>query len=852
MELDKLVLLEPSAFRKLIDDGYLDNHGIWIVDVYNALMGLVPEHPSHVEELAAAAVEAYTASNCLDEALLYMELQARALLTQRKLDEAVGVVKCIADLEGGASGSTVLELADDILATWDDYGVGVDQRPRVMAEVARLLQRYGQEEKVAALYLEAAKIYSGHGATQAAYRCVHDAEVIAHSLESLALIAKCYATALIVAYEENDFAFSVGAGEKALDVYRELKVEPPPDLLGNLGVAYMNTGNDEKAIESFESALASRNCIEGLSASLHVNLSTCLRRCGRLADAEVVFAQAEAFIASEGLSAEAALEACLSGAKLAAAKSDTLQLARRLAEATRSLDGLLSDVLRLHHRRGIRTNYICRIEDLLRDLPSMGSTDDALLPVLATRGNAMGDWLTILSWASKAAQSRPASDKLIEELKGILSQLREVGAPHLFGFREKWDDAWSAYNRVELWDELSNVAAMLRSEALGRPLDLASAERQSELCRSRLNDGHCLMMMTYAGETALLWYFIGEEYRRVEMPLDVLLAWRIARDKFAQQFSSQVQFKSDLYDFINTLAPVLDSVFSEVAEAHCKSVRFIEDCLNDVPIMEFALRNSELSARMAEGRFEIRMVPAVVGSFEDCEPITSTVAISDPQAGDLWFARLEAKAFTQSAGIPSAASFSQEDKSSLEEMLRGYDALLVSTHGASIERFTDAYFAQLGTPENPHPLSVRALQVAAPTLQLRLALVNTCFSGTRSARNFQTSFRTSDSVALPNLFLLNGRAIALAGSWKSPDISCFVLTCLVGEGLKLGFPPAAALARAIARLRSITRTAANEIFESQLSGKELQEVTIRIARAPETGMFADPYVTAGLTIHGLL
>ncbi len=851
MDLDEFISLQPAAFKKLIEDGYLDHHGIWIVDIYNALIKSATEHPAHVEQLAASAVEAYLNSGLLNEAILYLELQVRALLTQHKFKDAVVLVERIADLESDASESTVLELADDILASADSYGVGVDQRPRVMAEVARLLQRYGQEEKVVVLYLEAAKIYSGHGATQPAYRCVHDAEILAHSLWSLELIAQCYATALIVACEEGDYPFGVGAGEKALSVYQELAVEPPPELLGNLAVAYMNTGNEEKAIEYCEIALASSLCTLGLSVFIHGNLSICLRRCGRLADAEAVLAQAEAAISPEGQSVEVFLELCLSGSKLAAENSDAPKLARRLSDAARHLDDVLSNVLRLHHRRGIRTRYICRIESLMRDLPSKGNATDVLLPMLAVRGNAMGDWLTILSWASKVAQSRPASDRLIERLNRVLLQIRAVGAPHIYGFREKWDDAWNAYNRVELWDELSNIAAMLHSEAIGRPLDLTSAESQSELCRSRLNAGHCLMMMTYAGETVLLWYFIGGEYKRVELPLELIKEWHVAQLKYAQQFISQGQFMSELSSLINAIAPVLDPVFAEVADAGCKSIRLIEDCFNDVPLIEFALRNSELSVRMSEGHFEVRTVPALTECCEDEGPISSTIAIVDPQE-DLLLASFEAKAFTQSAGLPPAVSLAKHDESNLEEVLQGYDALVVSTHGHSIKFFRDAYFAQLGTPENPHLLSVSALQVAAPILQLRLVLLNTCFSGTRSARNFQKSFRTSDSVALPNLFLLNRRAIALAGSWKSSDTACFVLSYLVGESLKLGFPPSEALARAIARLRASTRTAVIEILESQLSGKELEKAIRRLAGAPETGMFSHPYFTAGLTIHGLI
>ncbi len=188
----------------------------------------------------------------------------------------------------------------------------------------------------------------------------------------------------------------------------------------------------------------------------------------------------------------------------------------------------------------------------------------------------------------------------------------------------------------------------------------------------------------------------------------------------------------------------------------------------------------------------------------------------------------------------------------LEDIMGKYDALIVSTHGHSLKFFADAYFAHLGTLEHPHPIGVAALQVAAPNLQLRLALVNTCFSGTRSSRNTQKEFRTSDSVALPNLFLLNRKAIALAGTWKISDTACFTLTHLVGEGLKLGLEPSNAVSRAIAKVRMSTRTSVTSILENGLPESLHAEALRRISGAPEVGMFSNPYFTAGFTVHGLL
>lgn len=851
MDLDQLITIEPAAFKQLLEEDYFDNNGIYIIRVYNALMQSVLDQPVKVARLAEAAVEVYSESGNDEETILYLELQVRALLCDQNLNQAILLIERIASIDHHASETTVKELAEDILSSKDDFGVSIDQRPRILAHVARLIQRYGQQERVVHLYLEAASLYSSHGAFQPAYRCVGDAEEVAQSLGSLALKAQCYTILMSVACEENDYGFGVTTGEIAMSAYQELDETFPAMLLGNLGVAYMNSDEEEKAIGYFEQALASPDCTDHMTITVRGNLSVCLRRCGRLPEAENMLVMAEAVLLDDAQNREGLLEISLSGGKLAVERQDASLLIKRLKDATNHLDRILSNVLRLHHRRGIRERYIARIEGLLRALPPTGNTTDALLPIIATRGNAMGDWLTILSWASDVRRSRPALDETVLKLDRVLQAIRELGAPHLYGFREKGDDVWSVFNVARMWDELSNIAATIYSQSADRPLERANAQYQSELCLSRLNAGHCLMVMTYAGESALLWYFVGDQYKRISIPLVTMTEWHGAQLHFAQQFMSKSEFMIALSKLITSLAPSMDNVFSDIADAGSKSVRFIEDCINDVPLIEFAMRNSELCARMVEGTFEVRMVPALIEPIDVDAPILTAVAIVDRKE-DLLLAPYESIAFTQAAGLAPAALMEADGPADLEDLMGQYDALIVSTHGHSLKFFTDAYFAHLGSSEHPHPISVAAMQVAAPNLQLRLALVNTCFSGTRSSRNFQKSFRTSDSVALPNLFLLNRKAIALAGMWKISDTACFTLTHLVGEGLKLGFEPSLAVSRAVAKVRMSTRTSVTSILKNSLPESLHAEALRRISGAPEVGMFSSPYITAGFTIHGLL
>ncbi|MDH1701901.1 tetratricopeptide repeat protein [Comamonas terrigena] len=851
MDLKELIKLDPEVFKQLLEEDYFDNNGIYIIDVYNTLILCAKDQPDQVVSFAEAAVEVYTNTGQDDETILYLELQVRALLCNQSFQQAYILIERIADIDHDASEKTVLDLAEDILSSKDSYAVSVDQRPHTLAQVGRLIKRYGQQERVAHLYFEAAGLYSSHGAFQTAYRCLHDAEEIVHSLESLALKARYYLELMSVQCEQNDYSLGVKTGEMAISAYDALGEKHPARLVGNMGVAFMNLDDEGKAIDYFKQALASTDCTEYMKITLWGNLSACFRRCGLLSEAEEVLKIAEVALTDDVQNVEGLLEISLSAAKLAIELEDMPLLIKRLHDSSCHLDRILSDVLRLHHRRGIRERYITRIEGLLRALPPSGNATDALLPIISTRGNTMGDWLTILNWASSVRRSRPALDESIQQLDHTLRSIQEIGAPHLFGFNEKWDDAWNVFNTARVWDDLSNIAAIIHSESLGRPLDLAMAQHHFPLCLSRIEAGHCLMVMTYAGESALLWYFIRGQYKRVSIPIDTLERWHADQLRYAQNLMNKSAFANSLKNLIYSLAPCLDNVFLDISAAGCKSVRFIEDCFNDIPIIEFALRNTELCARMSEGIFEVRMVPALIEQIEEEFPISSTVAIVDRKE-DLLLAPYESEAFTQAAGLSPSVLLESDGPANLEDLLGKYDALVVSTHGHSLKFFSDAYFAHLGGIESEHPISVAAMQVAAPNLRLRLALLNTCFSGTRSSRNFEKRFRTSDTVALPNLFLLNQKAIALAGMWRISDTICFMLTHYVGEGLKIGLNPSAAVARAVANIRLSTRTSVTDILKRSLPESVQAAALHRISQAPEIGIFSSSYATAGFTIHGLL
>lgn len=847
IDLSDLTAMNAAEFANWLESNTAEGPAISPFDLYNAFVPTLRVAPREAMGHAQVALRFFRDHADTVGELVILELIARIHMLSGSTQEASTCIKQIMDMENDDGQKVAIDLAEDMVMSADDVGLSRDHLPRVVALAQLIYLRYDMQSELAELYLRASALYSRHGATQAAYRCLADAEEIARALESLPLIAGCYAATVVVSCEEHDFKFAIGAARLALKAYKQAELKPPPALFSNLGVALMNCEQLWRATICFGRALHDLEECDGNSAAVRINLAACLRRRHHVREAESELAKVD----SARLPPEIKVEHALNSAKLAIAKSQPARLSDQLNVASHALDELLASVLRLHHRRGLRERYILRIEALLRALPERGSAHNVLPSILAARGNAMADWLAVLAWHTDLKHDPRCPPAIAARVERAMRQIRQLGAPHLYGFTEKYDDPWEPGDFGRPWDDLSECCVELKRRGLPVPLQNAGIEGQLALCKERLQSGHCLMAMTYAGTDASLWCILGKNYQRIAIPLTALRTWHRATLEYSERPRERRAFVSALMNLIETLAPLLDPVFETIQRAEAASIRFIEDFACELPLMEFALRNVTLGKRMVAGRFHVRMVPAVVVADFEQTGCSGTTAMIDG-TNDLLLPPHEGIAFTRAAGLPPPVNFDAKEGGDLKPSLAGRDVLIVSIHGYSLTYFSDAYFATLGNALEGRGLHVGSLQAEAPDLPVRLVMLNACYSGSRSARNYQKSFRTSDSVAFPNLFLLNRRAIAVANAWRSSDTAGFVLSHLIGEGIGRKLVPSAAISRASALLRELTREE-TEVILSHIGDETTRVAALdRIRSAPEVGMFSDPYFTAGISIHGLM
>ncbi|MCU4539211.1 hypothetical protein KTI96_18885 [Acinetobacter bereziniae] len=840
---------EPSTFRtKLLEN--CETNEVHIIDLYNILMKKNTIDPAIVIELSQIAIDVFTARGELDETLLFLELKTRSQLINKEFNEGISTLIQITQLKYEFTESIALELANDIVNDAFSFGISLDQIPSVLHQIESIFLFYNKKEEIVKLYISAAFIYSTHRASQAAYRCMHEAEIIAHELKSLSLLAKCYSCLSVIAYEERDLASAIDFGIKSMELFNEIKQEVPIELLSNLALAYMNYDDLDSAEKYFKQAHIYTDVPDELSKVLQLNYSIYLKRKNLLSQSsEMLTSIFQENIKIENPEHLLELNLCLAAS--ASINNDNSLLIQQLDLACKQLEILLKHALRLHHRRGIRESYIRRIEKHLYSLPTKGQASHVLLPIVTTHGNALTDWLEILIWEEKLICDPSFPTEFSEELKSILSRIRELGAPHLFGFIEKYDDPWTIKHDAKVWDDLSKLCAKIEERGFESPISKTCNQNYASICLRSLAQGHCLMFATYVNDKALIWYFINDNYYRVDLPIEPLLEWHIAQIKYATLDINRNTFIQKLNELTERLSPQLDPIFEHIAEQECISIRYIEDLIRELPLTTFALRNSKLSARMRKGNFQIRIVPAIIEQIPNHTPLTSVISIID-EMEDLKLAPFECSVFAKEAMLPPPTFLEARHRGDLERQIGTNDALIISTHGMSLSLYADAFFAQLGDSDHSHIINVPTLQRISPNLSIRLAMVNTCFAGSKSRRNFQKNFCTNDSLTFPSLFLLNRRAVAYAAAWKVFDLVSFIISYLVGQGLKLGFEPSNAITRAIAIIPNMSCEDIKQILIENLSESIVANTTKSFPTDPNQKLFSSPYHTAGLMIYGLL
>jgi len=165
-----------------------------------------------------------------------------------------------------------------------------------------------------------------------------------------------------------------------------------------------------------------------------------------------------------------------------------------LKHAVSDMDNLISTVIKLHFRRGVREKYIKRLELLILSIPSQYLDKNALYVISFTRSNQTSDWLYLLAWCDDIYSNPLITKQEKENLATKINNVASNGAPFLYGMREKYDDFYPTNFDAWRWDELALLTnELVHKYSLNEPQSKSKALNISKLMKHRLNDNSMII-----------------------------------------------------------------------------------------------------------------------------------------------------------------------------------------------------------------------------------------------------------------------------------------------------------------------------------------------------------------------
>ncbi|MGZ5198775.1 MAG: tetratricopeptide repeat protein [Telluria sp.] len=688
-----------------------------------------------------------------------------------------------------------------------------DHVPNILSEVVRLYRHLGKVAEAIKILITAAYLFADFGAFQPAYGALSDAEDLARDNKLLQEYADVTSTLYSICLLEGDHGYAEKMWPTLQRTYAMLGQAVPTHLAVNRATLLFRTGDLADARVAFEDALAHIEPGEQSAefrARILINLSACLRDIGEYALSDTHMAEARRLLSSfKEIDPELPLELELIASRNAVVKGELIEAVSCLNRAVMSLDAGVGLVEKLHYRRGLRERYIPRIEQLLVCLPSTGRADDVIPVIAATRANRVSDWLHFLSWAEMLGAKLSPDEK--DELDGLVGRLAHYGSPHLFGYREKYDDPMSGLPRPDPWREISEYADKICARhGIERPFKSATAESISEIMLERLTEGYAVLVNMSAADGKML-LLIGDRYLFCDLPRAESKAFFEALLQHRRGPGQAKALGLAIGAYQEALLRSLATALSELAEESCKGVIFIPDGLNLTPINLVMVGHPGVRARMAAGKFDVRTCIGPYPTQREIVTLQSGLGIVETNSG-LQYDKADVEGFFQRLGVSGTLLKDPTWETFAQEMTTA-DALVLSHHGASVGLFRDPYFANMAGADGSSAMDLMMLQGEAFRWPHRLAVLGTCHSGGLVNGNYQTQFDSHDLMGFPTVFLLNGRSEVMAASWAILDRFNVIFTALLAPELKKAHPSLAA-STALAKLCELSKDELSDLVGS--------------------------------------
>ncbi|MEI7196423.1 hypothetical protein WCT81_11895 [Pectobacterium versatile] len=644
--------------------------------------------------------------------------------------------------------------------------IAADKYPALMRVIIDYNKKYASENEVAKCYIAVAYFFSDQEAHKAAIDTLDDALEYLEEYSNKQCVVEVLAVkhSTYIVSESHDCALK--SWKDLSKLCKDLVIEPPFHSMVNHATYLMREEEYDEAIDIYIDALASQHCTPHVSAKIYGNLSACYREKKDTENTIKNMNNARAIIEKfdeDDFDNDFLLEIELINAKNNVFLGDSEGLKKCLFSFVKKMNVTLAYTFKLHYRRGVRSRYIARFESLMAHLPRNGPVTD-IIPLLSfSRINQAADWLSILKWQEDISNRISIDER--SQLSKLIDNLSAYGAPHLYGFREKYDNSLYEINH-EPWDSFITFIEILNElYEIPSPYLYSSQEFVTNLLNERLLQCNVLIFDFSASESKIITIH-GDEYIIEDLPETEGCNFFIELNKFRFSGDNKKEFNQSLLRYQEAINNYLARTIS-ILERNNQGVIFFPSKMDYLPINLLLVSNDIIRNKMMTGAFSISSC-LCLHPRSDISQLNSSLGIVE-SVTNLNYDRDEILHFMKITGITGEILLSPTqneffDKSSDSE------AIIISQHGMSVGMFTDPVFANLSGPyAEIETLSYEMLQSNSYKMKHKLVMLNACYSGAMVNRNYFRQFRTHELLGYPQAFLLNRKSIVIAASWTIMD-----------------------------------------------------------------------------------
>jgi len=839
-------------------------------DLDDYLLELSKTEPERVVKLSEIVAELYRK---YDRTLMYaytLNTLVSTLIDTQESRKLIHYLRCavafVIEHDLFAPGKSIIANAEGAMRKEildrDEYLV-------VLREMTKFLTHFNQVPEATDVFCRAAMYLSQLGSFQSAYRVLREADEMVRESESVDELPKVLAAHALVASDERDYSYAEEHFLKAISLLRKLGQSVPEEYLVNLAATQMRLDKIEAAAETFEKILNDDSLKSDRKFVAATNLAICKRKL-KQPDTLDSIDRARTFWTNE-VTIEAAVELELVACKtyLEAKLYEKARMA--LTAAVELLDKELLQINRLHYRRGFREPYVQRVVSMLCELPEQGRADEILRYLAFVKSSSFSDWMCVLDWYETAMTNSLLEVDKRAQLATDLRRVLELGAPVLYGYREKYEDAFESPetptteslrlpNLNSAWRNFNlTIREVCLTTSMSSPFATATAKNIETLLHAQLERQSCLLAILNTAGFCHLILVLGDAYERLSMPSEDFLNLYASLIKYQDKGITLGELKSSLKRATSRLSSTMVSWFQLIHDGSYPEIVILPDPLSDmVPLVPTIVADTRMRDLLAKGILQLRYCP-VVHPGHGMKSGGAFLGLWDSKE-QLPLAREELETVVKLLN-PTRFEFLDlkdgEPENSGEERIldRGSkcDYFHLASHGIPISNFTDPFFASIRSKDmTSEPLALPTIQKHFWAYPYSLAVLNACHSSVTTSHNYQQQFRTNELINFATLLLLNRRSKVIAAQWTTFDVVAYFFIYAFYKHVRAGASFTEAYGKALAEMHdadkeSVLGVLAN-IEDPKVRGEKVE--MIRNSKAPYP--FRDEYCYGAYLIHSLL